>query len=159
TGLNKPDGVAVDGPGNLFVTDANNNRVMWAAAPRPTPAPPWQATSSTEWVGPFTGLQTPRGAAVIAGQMFYIVDSGNSRVVTRRGGTNAPEVLHFTGLNNPNGLAVDTFNNVWVADAGNNRVLLLKAGSNSTQTVLSFNGLNNPQGVAVYSSDVYVTDT
>jgi serine/threonine protein kinase, bacterial len=28
TGLNKPDGVAVDTAGNLYVTDLSNNRVV-----------------------------------------------------------------------------------------------------------------------------------
>ena len=81
TGLNNPVGVAVDASGNLYVTDANNNRVLWTQAPGPTASPPWQATSSTEWVGPFSGLQAPRGVMMIAGQDFYVVDSGDNRVL------------------------------------------------------------------------------
>jgi hypothetical protein len=59
SGLNNPAGVAVDNGANLYVTDANNNRVLWALAPRSTPSPPWQATSSTEWVGPSPASNLP----------------------------------------------------------------------------------------------------
>lgn len=155
SGLNSPVGVAASGD-DLFVTDASGSRVWWSKAPRTTPAPPWQSASSTEWMGPFSGLNSPRGVYWVMGQQFYVVDGGNNRVMTWRDGMNAPQVLGFTGLNNPDGIAVDDFSNVFVADTGNNRVVLLKG--DGTQSVLAFTGLNGPQGVAVYSGDVYVAD-
>lgn len=154
-GLNSPVGVAANGD-DLYVTDANNSRVRWATAPRKPASPPWQSTSNTEWVGPFSGLNSPRGVFWVMGQQFYVVDSGNNRVLMWRDGMNAPQVLGFTGLNNPDGIAVDDFSNVFVADTGNNRVVLLKG--DGTQSVLAFTGLNSPQGVAVFSGDVYVVD-
>ena len=50
TGLNGPEGVAVDSAGDLYVTDHENNRVLKLAA-----------GSSTQTVLPFTGLNRPRG--------------------------------------------------------------------------------------------------
>lgn len=155
TGLNNPVGVAANGD-DLYVTDANNTRVLWTNAPRTTPTPPWQSASGTEWVGPFTGLNSPHGVFWIMGQQFYVVDSGNNRVLMWRDGMNTPQVLGFTGLSNPDGIAVDDFSNVFVADTGNNRVVLLKG--NAPPSVLSFTGLNSPRGVAVFSGDVYVAD-
>ena len=105
TGLNNPVAVSEDGSGNLYVTDANNNRVLWAKTPQSTPTPPWQSASSTEWMGPFTGLQGPQGALMYSGS-YFVVDSGNNRVLTWSPGTNAPAVVPFTGLKNPDGVAV-----------------------------------------------------
>ena len=122
TGLNNPVGIATDNGGNVYVTDANSGRVLWSLAPQSAAAPPWQAASSTEWVGPFTGLQSPRGVFMIAGQIFDLVDSGNNRVLHWQTGQNSPDVLNFTGLNQPDGMATDLSSNIWVTDTGNNRV-------------------------------------
>jgi DNA-binding beta-propeller fold protein YncE len=158
TGLDNPVGIAVDNVGNVYVTDAHNNRVLWAHTPRSTPTPPWQASSHTEWLGPFSGLQAPRGVVMNAGQDFYVVDSGNNRVLHWKTGMTAPEVLAFTGLSQPDGIAVDGNSNVWLTDTGNNRVLQLPSNSTTTQTALSFTGLNNPHGVAIGPDGVYVAD-
>jgi DNA-binding beta-propeller fold protein YncE len=158
TALKNPGGVAADPGGNVYVTDADGNRVLWGNAPRSTPAPPWQATSNnTEWVGPFSGLQAPHGAALVAGQIFFVADSGNNRILKWRFGTNAPEVLAITGLNNPDGVALNSNAAVWVADTGNNRVVHLDNGNNVS--VLSFTGLNSPHGLAVDNLTVYVADS
>jgi DNA-binding beta-propeller fold protein YncE len=165
TGLNNPVGVSAQNYGDLYVTDANNNRMLWDKAPQSTPTPPWQSASSTEWVGPFTGLQSPQGALMYSGS-YFVVDSGNNRVLTWRSGTNAPSVVPFTGLNNPDGVSVLNrgWLDVYVADAGNNRVVNVAAESNGPQqqAVLSFTGLNSPHGVAADQSvtgTVYVTDS
>jgi hypothetical protein len=171
TALNHPVGVSVEwgsgtsnGNATLYVTDANN-RVLWAKAPQSTPTPPWQSASSTDWVGPFTGLQAPQGALMYSGRHF-VVDCGNNRVLTWRGGTNAPDVVPFTGLNNPDVVSVVNrgWLDVYVADTGNNRVVHAAAQKNSPQqtAMLSFTGLNKPHGVAVDQyvvGTVYVTDS
>jgi DNA-binding beta-propeller fold protein YncE len=171
-GLNNPVGVSADlssgvsnGNANLYVTDADNSRVLWADAPRSAPTPPWQSASSSEWVGPFTGLKSPQGALTYSGS-YFVVDSGNNRVLTWRPGTSAPDVVPFTGLNNPDGVAVLNrgYFDVYVADTGNNRVVHAAAQNNGPQqtAVLSFTGLNNPHGVAVdpyVVGTVYVTDS
>jgi NHL repeat-containing protein len=166
TDLNAPSGVSVNS-GNAFVGDATTTRWLWAnPQTEQTPKPPWQAISSTEWVGPFSGLQGPRGVFGGGTNNAYVVDSGNNRVLRWQGG-NAPDVVPLTGLNSPDGLAVTYTNgDVWVADTGNNRVLRLQAFGQPApvQTVLPFTGLTSPHGVALglYSSTdtiVFVTDT
>jgi serine/threonine-protein kinase len=166
TDLSAPSGVWVDN-GNAFVGDATTTRWLWANPQTgQTAKPPWQATSSTEWIGPFSGLQGPRGVYG-TNTNDYVVDSGNNRVLRWQGG-NAPDVVPFTGLNSPDGLAVTYTNgDVWVADTGNNRVLRLQTLGQPApvQTVLPFTGLTSPHGVALgpYNSStefvVFVTDT
>jgi sugar lactone lactonase YvrE len=160
--LSNPQGVAVDSAGNIYVTDANGNRLLWAKPPQKSAAPPWQASSSTEWAGPFSGLQNPRGAIMYAQNNWFVVDGGNNRVVKWSTGTNAPEVIPFTGLNNPDGAAMVNTGQyvVYVADTGNNRVLRQAAESTSPQTLLPFTGLNNPHGVTVDNDgNIFVTDS
>ena len=61
-------GVAVDGAGNVYVTDnGNNGRVLKLAA---------GATTATEL--PFTGLSHPWGVAVDSAGNVYVTDSGNN---------------------------------------------------------------------------------
>ena len=92
TGLNIPDGVAVDSAGNLYVTDGENNRVVKLAAGSPTQA-----------VLPFTGLNYPDGVAVDSASTLYVTDGGNNRVLKLAAGSPAQTVLPFTGLNRPTG--------------------------------------------------------
>jgi serine/threonine protein kinase, bacterial len=70
TGLIFPEGLAVDGAGNLYVTDTGNNRVLKLAA-----------GSSSPTVLPFTGLNKPFGVAVDAAGNLYVTDTHKSRVV------------------------------------------------------------------------------
>jgi sugar lactone lactonase YvrE len=155
TGLDLPEGVAVDAAGTLYVTDPGNKRVLTLAA-----------GSSTQSVLPFTGLNLPDGVAVDTAGTLYVTDPGtnyvsapgNKRVLTLAAGSSTQSVLPFTGLNLPDGVAVDTAGTLYVTDFGNHRVLKLAAGAN-TATVLPFTGLGNPQGVAVDTAGtLYVTD-
>jgi serine/threonine-protein kinase len=62
--------VAVDGAGNVYVTDTGNSRVLKLAA---------SSTAPTEL--PFTGLNHPYGVAVDAAGNVYVTDTGNNRVL------------------------------------------------------------------------------
>ncbi len=147
TGLDHPQGVAVDTAGTIYVTNLKNNRVVMLAA-----------GSTTQTVVPFTGLSTAVGVAVDTAGSVYVTDSNNNRVVQLAAGSNTQIVPPFTGLDFPNGVAVDRAGSVYVTDDGNDRVVMLAAGS-TTPTVLPFTGLEYPQGVAVDSAgSVYVTD-
>ncbi|MDT5012806.1 MAG: hypothetical protein QOH57_4423 [Mycobacterium sp.] len=158
TGVTNPQAVAIGREGLVFVTGADNTRVMWPEAPRSPASPPWQAISSTEWTGPFSDLHAPLGVFSDDFPDFWVADSGNNRVLKWTFGTNAPEVLPFTGLNNPGGVVWWNLNSsVYVVDTGNNRVLQLKP--DNTQVVLGFTGLNNPRGVGATINAVYVTDS
>ncbi|BBZ68635.1 hypothetical protein MINS_40640 [Mycolicibacterium insubricum] len=160
TGLNAPQSVSNDN-GNLFVSDGGGTRVLWSSDRSSAPTPPWTASgSSREWSGPFTGLQNPHGVYA-GGGAYYVVDTGNNRVLRWSSGRNTPEAVPFTGLNNPDGISALPDGPV-VVDSGNNRVLLVSHTDANTevQTVLGFTGLNNPHGVAVdWQGSVYVTDS
>jgi serine/threonine-protein kinase len=65
-----PEGLAVDAPGNIYVTDGLKNRVVRLAA-----------GSYSQTILPITGLNQPRGVAVDAAGNLYVSDHGNNRVV------------------------------------------------------------------------------
>ena len=70
TGLDGPIGVAVDAAGDLYVTNALNNRVLKLAA-----------GSATQSELPFTGVNVPAGVAVDTAGNLYVTDSHNGRVL------------------------------------------------------------------------------
>ena len=140
-GLSDNLGLAVDGSGNVFITDSFNNRVVEV-----TPAGVQTTVVST--------VTSPFGVAVDgSGDLFITADRSEVIEVSPSG---TQTTLPFTGLSNPFGVAVDHAGNVFVADAGNGRVLELASGG--TQTVVA-SGLDDPTGIAVDSrGDVFVTD-
>ena len=122
----------MDTAGTVYVTDADNNRVLKLPA-----------GSSSQTVLPFTGLNSPDGVAVDTAGNVYVTDDWQQPGGETGGRLDHPDraAVHRPQL--PDGVAVDTAGTVYVADNSNNRVLKLPAGS-TTQTELPFTGLNGP---------------
>ena len=68
--IGRPDWVAVDTDGNVYVTDSHGNRVLKLVK-----------ESSTAITLPFNGLNNPQGVAVDAAGNVYVADTGNSRIL------------------------------------------------------------------------------
>ena len=144
-----PSGVGLDGGGNLYVADQDNNRVL--------------------------EYNTPLTTDVTADTVFGQGGSFTSHACNYDG-TGFPKPPSAKDLCAPTGVAVDASRNVYVADASNNRVLEyntpLTTGTtadrvygacgsftSSACTGLSANSLSDPKGVAVDASgDLYVAD-
>ena len=77
TSSTTPHGVAVDGSGNVYVADSNNNRVQrWApGATSGVTVAGWQRRRSAA-----NQLDFPGGVAVDASGNVYVADTGNNRV-------------------------------------------------------------------------------
>ena len=121
-GLRQPLGVAVDGGGDVFVTNPNSVVEL--------PAGGSQRTLQT------TGLSGPEGVAVDAAGDVFVADTLNNRVVELPAG-GSQQTLPFSGLNQPEGVAVDLAGNVFVADTGHSRVVELSPSLTSGSFVLS----------------------
>ncbi len=151
--LDKPGAVAIDGLGNLYIADTNNNRVVKETLLQ-------GGTYSQGTVA--SDLNEPRGVAVDGVGNVYIADSGNNRVLeeTFANGVYVQSLIDDNGLTTPTGVAVDWAGNVYICDSGNNRVLMdtLAPGGYIRTTVAS--GLNKPYGLAVDGTGgVYIADT
>jgi len=96
TRLFQPIGVALDELHNVYVGDAQNNRVLVFADP-------FEALLSSDQRGDFAAV------AVFGQAGSFVTDAGG---------------LSADSLNSPQGLAVDANGNLFVADVNNNRALI-----------------------------------
>ena len=147
SGLSTPDGIAVDGSGNVYIADNGNNAVKeWSAATQ-------QVTSLVS-----SGLHSPKGLAVDGSGNVYVADSLNNAIKEWSAATQQVSTLASSGLTAPTGLAVDAFGNVYFADSTS----AIKEWTAATRqlTTLVPSGLLNPWGVSVdVSGNVYIADT
>ena len=154
-GMSGPEGVAVDGSGNLYVADCDNNRILIfksvASKANGDQAdvvlgqPDFVTTGNNTTVN---GISCPYGVAVDASGNLYVADDdGNNRVLkfadaaSKDNGADADAVFgqaDFTSndcdvaqnkMNSPNGLAVDGSGNLYVGDSGNNRVVIFTSAA------------------------------
>jgi sugar lactone lactonase YvrE len=130
--------IAVDGQGNLFVADADNDtiRKVTPAGAVTTLAGSPGMTGTADGPGPAARFNAPAGIAVDATGNAYVADYGNNTirkispvgvVSTLAGspgnpgpsGDSADGTGSAAGFFHPGGLAVDISGNVFVSDTGN----------------------------------------
>ncbi len=132
-----PSGVAVDGDGNLYVTDRYNYtiRKITPAGVVTTLAGSAGNSGSADGTGADARFNYPAGVAVDGDGNLYVADSSNltirkitpAGVVTTLAGA-AKEIGFVDGIgraglfNYPEGVAVDGDGNVYVADASNHAI-------------------------------------
>jgi sugar lactone lactonase YvrE len=133
SGLKNPTAVASDGSGNVYIADADNDRVV--------KMPANGGAQST--VG--TGLANPLGVAVDGAGNVFIADWGNKRVV--KVSPQGVQTTVDTGFIGAAGVAVDKVGNVFVSDYPNNRVVEVQANGGALTTMGE--GLMGPRGIAV----------
>jgi uncharacterized protein (TIGR03437 family) len=151
TSLDFPQGIVVDGAGNLWVADSGNNRVLRYPRPvsqggRITPdivIGQADFTSSASAAVNGSSLRGPTGLALGPDGNLFVADTGNNRVLEFAAGarTNAAAIrvygqssltsagAPFTPspqtLSAPQGVFVDSAFNLYIADTGANRVLII----------------------------------
>lgn len=144
TGLEEASGVAIDGKGNLFVSDSELNQVI-----RITPS-----GSQTIIIG---GLAGPEQIALDGAGNLFIPTRDNDQVIKVSAAGTILNTLG-SGLNGPNSVAVDGAGNVYIADTLNNRIVEVMASTGAQLTLAS--DLQKPLGLAVDGSgNVFVADS
>ena len=152
-GLLNPSGVAVDGSGNVYVADTDNNAVKEIPAGCVSPG-------CVRNLG--GGFDQPGGVAVDGGGNVYVADTYNSAVkeIPPSCATASCVKTLGHGFSYPSGVAVDGSDNVFVADTLNDAVKEILAAGGYTTVKTIGSGFSYPEGVAVDSGDwVYVADT
>jgi hypothetical protein len=175
--FDNPTGVAVDGAGNVYIADQNNNLIR-QVSPLGTN---WVVTTLAGGArGSLDGTDTsaqffgPAGIAVDSSSNLYVADqfnsvirkltpSGTNWVVTTIAGT-AGASGSQDGVNaaarfyNPTGVALDGVGNIYVADEGNNAIRkITPSGANWTVTTIAGGtpGASDGSGTAAQFSYPY----
>jgi sugar lactone lactonase YvrE len=146
--LKTPKGVAVDGNGNVYIADTQNNvvrRVDALTGVITTVAGTGSSGSSGNGgLATSARLSSPQDVAVAPNGDLYIADTGNSEirkvtaatgVITLYAGTGSSGSTGDGGaatsakLNGPSGVSLDGSGNVYIADAGNNEIRKVTAAT------------------------------
>jgi trimeric autotransporter adhesin len=187
--LNKPNGVARDKAGNIYIADTNNCRVRQVNTAGNI------STFAGTGVCGYSGdggaassaqLNVPVGIFVDKKGNLYIADQNNNVIREVINGTISTIAGTGTGgylgdgdpatsaeLNHPDGVTVDSSGNVFIADTYNHRIREVTAATGIISTVAGtgiagFNGdglaiqrdLNYPQGIVVDANDnLFIADT
>lgn len=154
--MNEPQGVAVDGAGNIFVADTFNNqaRLFRYDAGTDSYAIDTSFTADTRTSVDGVPISLPRDIAVGADGAVYLLDSGNQRVL-RAAGADARRftVAHRgVGWSEPYGLDVDESGALYIADTDNHRIIRIAPGGEET----AFGRFGRDRGGLRYPKDVGV---
>jgi len=168
--LEFPNGVVVDGAGNIYIADTQTHRIRRVAAGSgiiTTVVGSGNATFAGD-AGPATSasLNYPSAVALDAAGTLYIADFGNQRVRRVAGGAintlAGNGAFKYSGdgaaatsasLDTPMGVAVDSRGNLYIADTQNHRVRRVNAATGVIATVAGtgvqgFGGDNGPAASA-----------
>ncbi len=157
--FNDPEGMVIDGTGNLFVADAGNNVIR-----KITPDGQVSTYAGNGKAGLINGsatgaeFSTPKGLAIDKARNLYVADYGNNVIreisaigtVTTYAGNGTPGLVNGSAASaefqNPTGIAIDGSYEVFVAEAGNSDIReILQSGKVSTFV----SGLPNPVWVTL----------
>jgi sugar lactone lactonase YvrE len=182
--LFEPDGVAVDGAGNLYIADENNQRIRKVTAA--TGIITTVAGNGTAGYvaaqdgGPATEaeLYYPGGVAVDGAGNLYIADAYNNRIrkvaaatgiiTTVAGNGTAGYVASQDGgpatsaeVNYPERVKVDGAGNLYIADSSNQRIRAVAAATGIISTVAgngSYGYVASQDGGPATSAELYQPD-
>lgn len=153
--LSEATGVAVDGAGNLFISDYHNNRIVKVAS---------DGTASILAIsGLSPAINQPATLAMDSNGDLLMVDWGNTRLVrvTPAGvGSVVPTPGHSFQQGGLTGLAVDHEGNLFAADRNANQIVQITPQGTVSILPLGNWGLSGPQGVASDGKGtIYVADS
>jgi DNA-binding beta-propeller fold protein YncE len=160
--FNQPTKAAIDGSGNVWVTDYNNGRVE-KFSPTGTFLAAYgsKGTGNDQFTEP-TGIDINKSTGNV-----YIMDTGNKRMEELDSSGKFVRIIGSPGsepgqLSRAWGVKIDSAGNVWVADSANNRIQEFSATGSFIATY-GAEGTGNgqfkhPEDIAFAGGNMYITD-
>jgi sugar lactone lactonase YvrE len=147
SGLNGPNGIALDAAGNIYIADTYDNAIK-----------KWTASNDTLTTLVSEGLNQPEDVALDSAGNVYIADTDNNAVRKWSAADNTLTTVDSSGFGSPWELAVDGTGNIYITDANDNDVYEWFAAGQTLHTLFS-SGAGRPGGVAVDNvGNVYTAD-
>ncbi|MEB3220751.1 MAG: hypothetical protein VKS61_01605 [Candidatus Sericytochromatia bacterium] len=168
SGLARPQGLALDATGNLFVADTDSHRILKVTATGVVSTFAGSTAGAADGTGTGAKFNGPQGLAIAPDGTLYVADTGNHRLrkVTPQGvvTTLAGAGLGATdgtgtgaSFSGPTGLVVGANGTLYVADTGNQRIRAVTPLGVVTTLAGSTLGLVDGSGAAArFSSPVAV---
>jgi sugar lactone lactonase YvrE len=165
--LSKPQSIALDGNGNLYIADTGNNRIRELSQGIITTLAGQTGSSfNGDGAAATATLGAPAGVAVDTAGNVYVADTMNQRIrvissgqITTIMGTGTAAATGDGGTSNlatvssPQALALDPVGNVYVADTGNHKIRSITVGGNTLVFKTQNPSEKSPaQTVTVYNS-------
>ena len=150
SGFTKPAGLAFDGNGNLFVSEAFSGTIKELSAAS-------GFTTTTLTIGGFTN---PAGLAFDGNGNLFVADYYGNAVDEVLASSNYTTTLSLgSGFNQPSAVALDANGNLFVADSTHNAVKELPAAAGYSTVVILPGSYSNPRGVALDANgNLFVAD-
>jgi hypothetical protein len=161
-------GVAIDGSGNVYLGDRNNNAIRKITAGGMVSTLGGSSAGFAEGVGASARFSWPIGVAATANGTVFVADFYNHRIraispvgqVSTLAGNGSGMLVNGVGtsacFSRPYGVAVDTFSTVYVADSSNHCIRMVASGG-ATATLAGTGTagfLNGAGSAATFSSPV-----
>lgn len=181
--FNGPTSVAVDGSGNVYVADDNNNQIRMISNGMVTTIAGSDSVGAVNGQGALAYFFSPAGVACDLQGNVYVADAGNNliRMITPGGLVSTVAGSINTGaqngadtsatFSNPTGITLDPAGNIYVADLLDNLIRKISGGQVTTlagglsDTIASVNGVGTaasfvfPNSVAADAAgNVYTTE-
>jgi len=177
----RPQGIAFDASGNLWVADLDNNRIQELPAGLDgSVAGNWVTDGGPASSGVAGQFSDPQGLVVDSSGNLYVADTFNSRIQKLPVGLSPATSSNWATVgisgtaagqfNNPTQVGLDASGNLWVADYSNNRLQRLLsanftnssgwAAAGGTAAGTAPGSFSNPKGLFFDgSSNLWVADS